>query len=183
MGQVASCYILAKQGDDLYIIDQHAAHERVRYDKLCKSAESIPMQASLVPRYMNATEEEMTLVEEEREALLDLGYDIALGGPSQIKIVGSPVDIVEEKNEEIVQFIFSYLQDHQQPTKAQLRHEMLAYASCRGAIKAGHNLNLQQMAILIEDLFATDKPYVCPHGRPTIIKFPPDELGKLFLRS
>ena len=183
MGQVASCYILAKQGDDLYIIDQHAAHERVRYDKLCKSAESIPMQASLVPRYMNATEEEMTLVEEEREALLDLGYDIELGGPSQIKIVGSPVDIVEEKNEEIVQFIFSYLQDHQQPTKAQLRHEMLAYASCRGAIKAGHNLNLQQMAILIEDLFATDKPYVCPHGRPTIIKFTPDELGKLFLRS
>ena len=59
MGQVASCYILAKKGDDLYIIDQHAAHERVRYDKLCKSSESIPMQSILVPQYSEATDDEM----------------------------------------------------------------------------------------------------------------------------
>ena len=183
MGQVASCYILAKKGDDLYIIDQHAAHERVRYDKLCKSSEAIPMQSILVPQYSEATDDEMNLVEEERETLLDLGFDVELGGPTKIKLVGAPVDLVESKAFEILQYIFSYLHDHQQPTKAQLRHEMLAYASCRGAIKAGHNLNMYQMTTLIEDLFSTEKPYVCPHGRPTIIKFTPDELGKLFLRS
>lgn len=183
MGQVASCYILAKKGDDLYIIDQHAAHERVRYDKLCKSSESIPMQSLLVPQYNEATDDEMNLVEEERETLLDLGFDVELGGPTKIKLVGAPVDLVESKAFEILQYVFSYLHDHQQPTKAQLRHEMLAYASCRGAIKAGHNLNMYQMTTLIEDLFSTEKPYVCPHGRPTIIKFTPDELGKLFLRS
>ena len=183
MGQVASCYILAKKGDDLYIIDQHAAHERVRYDKLCKSSESIPMQSILVPQYNEATDDEMNLVEEERETLLDLGFDVELGGPTKIKLVGAPVDLVESKAFEILQYVFSYLHDHQQPTKAQLRHKMLAYASCRGAIKAGHNLNMYQMTTLIEDLFSTEKPYVCPHGRPTIIKFTPDELGKLFLRS
>ena len=183
MGQVASCYILAKKGDDLYIIDQHAAHERVRYDKLCKSSESIPMQSILVPQYCEATDDEMNLVEEERETLLDLGFDVELGGPTKIKLVGAPVDLVESKAFEILQYVFSYLHDHQQPTKAQLRHEMLAYASCRGAIKAGHNLNMYQMTTLIEDLFSSEKPYVCPHGRPTIIKFTPDELGKLFLRS
>ena len=183
MGQVASCYILAKKGDDLYIIDQHAAHERVRYDKLCKSSESIPMQSILVSQYSEATDDEMNLVEEERETLLDLGFDVELGGPTKIKLVGAPVDLVESKAFEILQYVFSYLHEHQQPTKAQLRHEMLAYASCRGAIKAGHNLNMYQMATLIEDLFSTEKPYVCPHGRPTIIKFTPDELGKLFLRS
>ena len=183
MGQVASCYILAKKGNDLYIIDQHAAHERVRYDKLCKSSESIPMQSILVPQYSEATNDEMNLVEEERETLLDLGFDVELGGPTKIKLVGAPVDLVESKAFEILQYVFSYLHDHQQPTKAQLRHEMLAYASCRGAIKAGHNLNMYQMTTLIEDLFSTEKPYVCPHGRPTIIKFTPDELGKLFLRS
>ena len=183
MGQVASCYILAKKGDDLYIIDQHAAHERVRYDKLCKSSESIPMQSILVPQYSEATDDEMNLVEEERETLLDLGFDVELGGPTKIKLVGAPVDLVESKAFEILHYIFSYLHEHQQPTKAQLRHEMLAYASCRGAIKAGHNLNMYQMTTLIEDLFSTEKPYVCPHGRPTIIKFTPDELGKLFLRS
>ena len=183
MGQVASCYILAKKGDDLYIIDQHAAHERVRYDKLCKSSESIPMQSILVPQYCEATDDEMNLVEEERATLLDLGFDVELGGPTKIKLVGAPVDLVESKAFEILQYVFSYLHEHQQPTKAQLRHEMLAYASCRGAIKAGHNLNMYQMTTLIEDLFSTEKPYVCPHGRPTIIKFTPDELGKLFLRS
>ena len=183
MGQVASCYILAKKGDDLYIIDQHAAHERVRYDKLCKSSESIPMQSILVPQYNEATDDEMNLVEEERETLLDLGFDVELGGPTKIKLVGAPVDLVESKAFEILQYVFSYLHEHQQPTKAQLRHEMLAYASCRGAIKAGHNLNMYQMTTLIEDLFSTEKPYVCPHGRPTIIKFTSDELGKLFLRS
>ena len=183
MGQVASCYILAKKGDDLYIIDQHAAHERVRYDKLCKSSESIPMQSILVPQYCEATDDEMNLVEEERATLLDLGFDVELGGPTKIKLVGAPVDLVESKAFEILQYVFSYLHEHQQPTKAQLRHEMLAYASCRGAIKAGHNLNMYQMTTLIEDLFSTEKPYVCPHGRPTIIKFTPNELGKLFLRS
>ena len=183
MGQVASCYILAKKGDDLYIIDQHAAHERVRYDKLCKSSESIPMQELLMPMYMDVSEEELTLAEEQRDALLDLGFQVDQGGPTSLRIDGHPVDIIESKVPEILQYVFSYMHDHQSPSAAQLRHEMLAYASCRGAIKAGHNLNLVQINALLQDLFSTEKPYVCPHGRPTIIKFTPDELGKLFLRS
>lgn len=183
LGQVASCYILAKKGDNLYIIDQHAAHERVRYDTLCKSAEAIPMQELLIPQYVEANEEELIIVEEQGDTLLNLGFQVVQGGPTQLKIEGLPVDLVESKGEEILRYVFSLLKDFQEPTKAQLRHEMLAYASCRGAIKAGHNLNTYQMAVLIEDLFHTDKPYVCPHGRPTIIKFTPEELGKLFLRS
>ncbi|WP_127068556.1 MULTISPECIES: DNA mismatch repair endonuclease MutL [unclassified Veillonella] len=183
MGQVASCYILAKKGDDLYIIDQHAAHERVRYDKLCKSSESIPMQELLMPMYMDVSEEELTLAEEQRDALLDLGFQVDQGGPTSLRIDGHPVDFIESKVPEILQYVFSYMHDHQSPSAAQLRHEMLAYASCRGAIKAGHNLNLVQIDALLQDLFNTEKPYVCPHGRPTIIKFTPDELGKLFLRS
>lgn len=183
MGQVASCYILAKKGDDLFIIDQHAAHERVRYDKLCKSSESIPMQELLMPMYMDGSEEELTLAEEQRDALLDLGFQVDQGGPTSLRIDGHPVDIIESKVPEILQYVFSYMHDHQSPSAAQLRHEMLAYASCRGAIKAGHNLNLVQIDALLQDLFSTEKPYVCPHGRPTIIKFTPDELGKLFLRS
>ena len=183
MGQVASCYILAKKGDDLYIIDQHAAHERVRYDKLCKSSESIPMQELLMPMHIDVSEEELTLAEEQRDALLDLGFQVDQGGPTSLRIDGHPVDIIESKVPEILQYVFSYMHDHQSPSAAQLRHEMLAYASCRGAIKAGHNLNLVQIDALLQDLFNTEKPYVCPHGRPTIIKFTPDELGNLFLRS
>lgn len=183
LGQVAACYILAKKGDNLYIIDQHAAHERIRYDKLCKSAEAIPMQELLIPQYIEANEEELIIAEEQNNTLLNLGFQVVQGGPTQLKIEGLPIDLVESKGEEILRYVFSMLKDYQTPTKAQLRHEMLAYASCRGAIKAGHTLNTYQMSVLIEDLFHTDKPYVCPHGRPTIIKFTPEELGKLFLRS
>lgn len=183
LGQVASCYILAKKGDNLYIIDQHAAHERIRYDALCKSAEAIPMQELLIPRYEEASEDELIIVEEQADVLLNLGFQVVQGGPTQLKIEGLPVDLVESKGLEVLRYVFSLLKEQQEPTKAQLRHEMLAYASCRGAIKAGHTLNTYQMAVLIEELFKTDKPYVCPHGRPTIVKFTPEEMGKLFLRS
>ncbi|WP_288190168.1 DNA mismatch repair endonuclease MutL, partial [uncultured Veillonella sp.] len=183
LGQVADCYIVAKKGSDLYIIDQHAAHERIRYDKLCKSAAAIPMQELLIPLMFDATEDEQTLVEEQAEAFADLGFAVALGGPTQIRVDGVPSDLVENKAIDVLRHTFTYMLDGEMPTKAQLRHEMLAYASCRGAIKAGHSLNMYQISVLIEDLFATDKPYVCPHGRPTIIRFTPDELGKLFKRS
>lgn len=183
LGQVADCYIVAKKGSDLYIIDQHAAHERIRYDKLCKSAAAIPMQELLIPLMFDATDEEQTLVEEQAEAFADLGFAVALGGPTQIRVDGVPSDLLENKAIDVLRHTFTYMLDGEMPTKAQLRHEMLAYASCRGAIKAGHSLNMYQISVLIEDLFATDKPYVCPHGRPTIIRFTPDELGKLFKRS
>lgn len=183
LGQVADCYIVAKKGSDLYIIDQHAAHERIRYDKLCKSTAAIPMQELLIPLLFDATDEEQTLVEEQTEAFADLGFAVALGGPTQIRVDGVPGDLVENKAIDVLRHTFTYMLDGEMPTKAQLRHEMLAYASCRGAIKAGHSLNMYQISVLIEDLFATDKPYVCPHGRPTIIRFTPDELGKLFKRS
>lgn len=183
MGQVADCFILAKKENDLYIIDQHAAHERVRYDMLCKSAEGIPREDLLISRYIDASEDELLIAYEEQGTLLDLGFAVEQGGPSQLRIDSIPIDIVESKVEEVIRYVFSFLHDNRRPEKAQLRHEMLAYASCRGAIKAGHTLNDKQIYKLLDDLFKTDKPYVCPHGRPTIIKFTPDELGKLFLRS
>ncbi len=183
IGQVASCFVLAKKNEDLYIIDQHAAHERIRYDVLCSSAEAIPSQELLIPMYMNGNEEELTIMEEEVETFHDLGFYLELGGPNKIKVTATPADFDEAQTEEIVQYILSVLLEGATLTKGKLRHEMLAFASCRGAIKSGHTLNMQQMNQLIKDLFATDNPYVCPHGRPTIIRFTPQELGKLFLRT
>lgn len=183
LGQVAACYILAKKGDDLYIIDQHAAHERVRYDTLCHSTASIPSQTLLVPIINEATDDELAIVEEHRNEILDLGFDIEQGGPQQIRVQAIPSDLVESKTEEILQHVFTLFGDGNEVTRSSLRHEMLAYASCRGAIKAGHKLNTYQMATLIKSLFQTENPYVCPHGRPTIIRFTPAELGKLFLRT
>lgn len=183
LGQVASCYIIAKQGDDLYIIDQHAAHERVRFDRLCEAAEGIPTQELLIPQYINVTESELELVETNESVFSHLGFVVEQSGPAQIALHGIPNDVVENSAKDIFQHIMTFLHDNQEPTNAQLRHTMLAYASCRGAIKAGHNLNTGQMTALIRELFQSAKPYVCPHGRPTIVRFTPAELGKLFNRS
>lgn len=182
LGQVSSLYIIAKKDDQLYIIDQHAAHERIRYDALCASAEAIPSQELLLPQFMDANVAELTAIEEQEQALWDLGFHLSQGGPTQIRINALPVDLLESKGEEVIRYILNFLQEQQEVSKAQLRHEMLAYASCRGAIKGGHKLNTYQMANLINDLLHTKQPYVCPHGRPTMIKFSPHELGKLFLR-
>ncbi len=70
-----------------------------------------------VPQYSEATDDEMNLVEEERETLLDLGFDVELGGPTKIKLVGAPVDLVESKAFEILKYVFSYLHEYQQPTR------------------------------------------------------------------
>ena len=117
LGQVAACYILAKKGDNLYIIDQHAAHERIRYDQLCKSAEAIPMQELLIPQYIEANEEELIIAEEQNNTLLNLGFQVVQGGPTQLKIEGLPIDLVESKGEEILRYVFSLLKDYQTPQK------------------------------------------------------------------
>lgn len=183
MGQVANCYIIASKDDELYIIDQHAAHERVRYDKLCKSTEAIPTQDLLIPIYIQVDDNELDLLENNINTINDLGYLWEQSGPNQVRLIATPLDIEISKNEEIIKYVIGLLSEHNYPTRDFMRHEMLAYASCRGAIKSGHNLNTHQMEIMIKDLLTTDKPYVCPHGRPTIIKFNAVELGKLFLRA
>lgn len=183
MGQVADCYIIAKKENDLFIIDQHAAHERIRYDALCYSAKEIPSQESLIPICFSVTPEEMDLIEVQESLLRTLGYYVVQIGPEEVKIDAFPVDFKASKAEEVLRYIFSLLLDGKVPDGAYIRHEMLAFASCRGAIKAGHVLTLHQMRVLIDTLFTTEKPYVCPHGRPTILRLTTAELAKLFLRA
>ena len=182
LGQVAKCFILCQRGMDLFIIDQHAAHERVRYDRLAARAEGIPVQEILVPYLLHADPEDLALLEEHEEELARLGITFEQAGPDVIRITGSPEDLTEADMDRVMKDITRAFHEKDVPSPETMRHRMMAYAACRGAIKRGDPLNIRQMKELIVDLFHTSRPFVCPHGRPTIVKFTPEELGRLFKR-
>ena len=183
LGAVADCYIVAKKGEDLYIIDQHAAHERVRYDKFCKRTESMPSQQLLTAEFVEADSSDMQLFSEKEEVFRDLGYIYTEAGPTTLRMEAIPADLPTSHIADSLQEICHILHESPQTDKATLRHSALAYLSCHGAIKAGDTLNVREMKELLEALFHTETPYVCPHGRPIIVRFTPGELAKLFKRT
>lgn len=183
LGQVANCFIICVKGKELFIIDQHAAHERVRYDKLAEHAENIPVQNILIPRLITMDKQDIELFEERRKDIERLGIIFEQAGIDVIRITGAPEDFSESDMERVIHDLLIAFNSQSEPSPETLRHRMMAYAACRGAIKAGDVLNIRQMKELISDLFMTSRPFVCPHGRPTIIKFTPEELGKLFKRT
>ena len=183
LGEVADCFIIAKKGQDLYIVDQHAAHERIRYDTFCKRVERMPSQQLLTPEFVEVDNEDMTLLLERQDVFNDLGYTYSEAGPTTLRVEEVPCDLQTSDIADSLKDICLLLHDQKEPDKAMVRHRSLAYLSCHGAIKAGDSLNIRQMKQLLDDLFHTEKPYVCPHGRPTIIRFTPKELAHLFKRT
>ena len=183
LGEVADCFIIAKKGQDLYIVDQHAAHERIRYDTFCNRVERMPSQQLLTPEFVDVDSDDMTLLLERQDVFNDLGYTYSEAGPTTLRVEEVPCDLQTSDIADSLKDICLLLHDQKEPDKAMVRHRSLAYLSCHGAVKAGDSLNIRQMKQLLDDLFHTEKPYVCPHGRPTIIRFTPKELAHLFKRT
>ncbi len=182
LGQVADCFILCQHGKDLFIIDQHAAHERVRYDKLAERAEGIPVQKLLIPHLIHVEPDDILILQDHENELLKLGITFEQAGPDVIRVTGAPEDFADDELLRVIRDILVAYHDEDMVSPETLRHRMMAYAACRGAIKRGDPLNIRQMKELITDLFHTSRPFVCPHGRPTIVRFTPEELGRLFKR-
>lgn len=183
LGEVGDCFIIAKKGQDLYIVDQHAAHERIRYDMFCHRVETMPSQQLLVPEFLEMDTMDMALLIERQDVFADLGYIYSEAGPAALRIEAAPADLPVSAIKEGLEDICRALHENRMLDKAAIRHRALAYVSCRGAIKAGDVLNIRQMKQLLEDLLKTEKPFVCPHGRPTIVRFTPEELARLFKRT
>lgn len=182
LGQVSDCFILCQHGKDLLIIDQHAAHERVRYDHLAERAEGIPVQEILIPYLIHVDIGDVDLLADHKGDIERLGITFEQAGPDVIRITGAPEDLSAAEMERVMGDIVKAYHEKDVPSPETMRHRMMAYAACRGAIKKGDPLNIRQMKELIHDLFHTSRPFVCPHGRPTIVKFTPGELGRLFKR-
>ena len=183
LGQVDDCYIISKGQDGLYIIDQHAAHERILYDKMSSQTDRISAQQLLVPIFMDCDGTEINTITDYHDTFYKLGFSLDLVGPSTMRISEMPSDIPVGEAENSIRQILEFIQNMHNPTAQELRHNCLQIAACRAAIKAGEALNMRQMQALINELCNTKLPYTCPHGRPAMIRFSPHELDKMFKRT
>ena len=183
VGQVALCFIIAQDGDTLYIVDQHAAHERILYDRFSALAEDMPSQQLLVHLLLDFSARESELLEAQQEVLSRLGFELAKCGENQFRLCSLPADIPVGEAETTLRKILGWLTEMHDPTAAEIRHACLAMTACKAAIKRGDELNLRQMQLLLEELSRTVRPYTCPHGRPTILRFTGAELAKMFKRT
>lgn len=183
LGQIDRVFIVAQSETALYLIDQHAAHERVMYDKLVNSHQNIPTQQFLIPLYLDATPQEVTSIEEYRNEFMQLGVDVEPSGETILRVSSLPADIKNDEAEEFIREILTLLSENKKINPADLREEVLHYAACHSAIRAGEVLNIRQMRALILELLNTEHPFTCPHGRPCMVEITSEELYKMFKRT
>lgn len=183
IGQVDKTFIIAQSETTLYLIDQHAAHERILYDKLVASHEQIPSQQLLMPLYVDMAADDIALIEEHRDEFLALGVDAASAGESLLRVSSLPADIKADAAEEFINAISKMLREMRNVNGSDLRQEVLHMTACKAAIKAGQMLNMRQMRQLIIDLCNTTHPFTCPHGRPCMIEIDSNQLYKMFKRT
>lgn len=183
IGQVDKTFIIAQSENTLYLIDQHAAHERILYDKLVASHEQIPSQQLLMPLYVDMAADDIALIEEHRDEFLALGVDAASAGESLLRVSSLPADIKADAAEDFINAISKMLREMRNVSGSDLRQEVLHMTACKAAIKAGQLLNMRQMRQLIIDLCNTTHPFTCPHGRPCMIEIDSNQLYKMFKRT
>lgn len=183
IGQVDKTFIIAQSEDCLYLIDQHAAHERILYDKLVAARDNISSQQLLIPMFIDVDEKDMALVEQYREEFLRLGVEIDAGGEATLRISSLPTDIKADDAEDFILEICKMLREMRDIKPSDLRQELLHMTACKAAIKAGQILNMRQMRQLIIELCNTEHPFTCPHGRPCMIEIDSNQLYKMFKRT
>ncbi len=183
VGQVDKAFIIAQSDSAMYVIDQHAAHERILFDKLAARLENMAVQPLLLPISLAVTYAEASLAEEQQALLASLGFEITPCGPAQVSVAAAPVDLPETAIEPVVREMLSFLVEEKTPSALSLRQKFLFSSACHAAIRAGELLSMRQMKDLVQQLFATKFPYTCPHGRPVTVRFEAAEIGRWFKRG
>lgn len=183
LGQVDRVFIIAQSETALYLIDQHAAHERIMYDKFIRQQQEIPSQQLLIPLFLNVTRPDVDLIEEYREEFLKLGVDVEPAGETSLRVSALPADVESSQAEGFIEDILKLLSENKKIKASDLRESVLHYAACHSAIRAGEVLNIRQMRQLILELLNTEHPFTCPHGRPCMIQLTSDELYHMFKRT
>ncbi|MCX6170704.1 MAG: DNA mismatch repair endonuclease MutL [Ignavibacteriales bacterium] len=178
-------YILTQIKSGLMIIDSHVAHERILYELAMQSFEAnIPFaQHLLFPQKVNLDPADYQLAKELEPYLTNLGFELKFQAKNVMVIVGIPSDVkVEHEVETLLEILHEY-RKNEQLSQLEKRDNLAKSYSCKAAIKAGDKLTENEMRILVDKLFATSMPYVCPHGRPIVIKIPLEEFDKRFGRT
>lgn len=179
IGILFRTYIIIEVEDEIYLIDQHAAHERVLYEQIKENYKKHIQQNSqlmLIPKVVTLTHQEMEFVRENKEMLVNIGFDIEEFGENTLKINGIPDLEYRAKTTNIFLDILDEMLTNQRTSIKDIEERFIATVACKAAVKANMDLTRQEVDKLIQNLLSLNNPYTCPHGRPTTIKISREDL-------
>jgi DNA mismatch repair protein MutL len=186
LAQLAGIYVLAQNASGLIIVDMHAAHERITYERLKASlaAQRLQAQPLLVPVSFEVAAREADLVEQFGDELAAMGLDIVRRGPEQVAVRAVPLLLDGSDVEPLVRDVLSDLADGQGARRVEaLSNELLATMACHAAVRASRRLTIEEMNALLREMERTERSEACNHGRPTWTAVTLEELDRLFLRG
>lgn len=183
--QLHNKYIFTPIKSGLMIIDQHVAHERILYERGLAALESSASfaQQLLFAQRIRVSPGDYALLGELSAELESLGFTLKFSAPDSVTVEAVPQDVRPGMEERILEEMLEQYKEYQHAGITDRRHNVAASYGCRAAIKAGDKLSAPEMQTLIDQLFATSNPYVCPHGRPIVIKLQLEELDRRFGRT
>jgi len=186
LGQLHGVYILAQNQHGLVVVDMHAAHERIVYERLKETqlGEGIKSQPLLVPVSVAVSEKEVQLVEQQQDLFEQMGLNLQVMGKEAIVIREVPVLLRHSDVAALVRDVLSDLMEHQRSDRVrEEQHQLLATMACHGSVRANRKLSIEEMNSLLRDIEETERSAQCNHGRPTWIQMDMKSLDKLFLRG
>ncbi len=180
IGQFNNTYILIEKDKELYIIDQHAAHEKVLFEKFKSEIEKgyVISQILLSPVVIELSEDEFNIYEENKYIFKNSGFSVETFGEYTINIKEVPLILGNPNVENLFMDILYNLKNMKSKETSTIKYNAIATLACKSAVKANDNLKDEEIKKLIEDMLILDNPYTCPHGRPTMIKFTLKDLEK-----
>lgn len=186
IGQVFATYWMVEYKEEMFIIDQHAAHEKILYERMISAGKekSYSSQQLMPAMILTLTLKEQDAINEHSDILRQLGYEIQHFGGNEYSVRAVPADLYGLSDKDLIlEFIDSLTEDFGHSSLKSLSVlEKVASLSCQAAVKANHSFSIQEANQLIEELLKLDNPYHCPHGRPVIISISKYELEKKFKR-
>ena len=186
IAQLHGIFILAEAADGMVVVDMHAAHERIGYEKLkaAHAGAGLRVQPLLVPQAVAVSEREADIAERETATLAELGFEVSRTGPQSLLLRGVPALLAQGDTESLLRDVLADLREHGESRRVRAaRDELLSTMACHGSVRANRRLTIAEMNALLRDMEATERSGQCNHGRPTWTRIPLADIDRWFLRG
>ena len=184
IGQVFETYWIIEFDNEMYLIDQHAAHEKVNFERFSALIKNHETESQLIfpPIVLTLSAREAVLLDSFLDEFVELGYEIEYAGDRDYIVRAVPSSLPELGDKEILMSLIDSILEDGKSVSSELIRDKIASMSCKAAVKGNMRLTESEMKALVSELLTLENPYACPHGRPTIIKWSRSDLDRLFKR-